>query len=465
MASMSLDTAHNDTRRLQALFWLAIAVSSLNAAFAIFNARDLAYDGSLYLLGIAAHQTFQLIEPARLSVQVLQQLPAVIAAWFGIQDLWTLGRLFSLGMSGWPVVITTLCWFALPQREKSWIVGPLVNLVLVIPAANFIGIAEGIIASCLLWLAVFLVAFRLNHPFTALAALIVSLACSISHESAVLCLALIAWSAAEQIRRLRGMPRVLAAAIVAVTLLGALHMTRWIIAPRSAIERGDFLVSFFGGFLGSLRAPNLPAIASLIAGIFISIAFRVRRYAGYAAVAGSTAVLACALVLVAAPGVFVSPSRYFAARGLPVAITTVLAAVFVLLRRRGITAAAILAPACMIVFTALVFAQALMQAVTTGLWRDYVMDLRVLVATRHGAVTHSEAMASLAGYRSRFRRELLETWSVQPLSVLLAPGGRVIAVVQPAETERWVPFRLQAPQTFPRMPQLDWSGFRTRPNP
>jgi hypothetical protein len=54
---------------------------------------------------------------------------------------------------------------------------------------------------------------------------------------------------------------------------------------------------------------------------------------------------------------------------------------------------------------------------------------------------------------------------VQPLSVLLAPGGRVIAVVQPAETERWVPFRLQAPQTFPRMPQLDWSGFRTRPNP
>ena len=415
-------------------------------------------------LAIAAHHTFHFIEPARLSVQMLQQLPAVVATRFGIQDLWTLGRLFSLGMSGWPVVITTLCWFALPQKEKIWIVGPLANLVLIIPAANFIGIAEGIIASCLLWLALFLATFRLNHFVTALAALIVGLACSVSHESSVLCLALIAWSAAEQSKRARGLPRVAAVAIVTVTVLGALYMVRWITAPRSAIERGDFLISLFGGFLGSLRVPNLQAIASVIAALFIGVAFATRRYAAFATVIGSAAVVACAIVFAFAPDAFASPGRYFAARGLPVVVTTALAVVFILFRRRGMTVAPILSQPCITVFSALVLAQALMQAVTTNLWRDYVRDLRALVATHHGALPHAEAMASLGGYRSRFRRELLQTWSVQPLSILVAPGGRVTAVVQPAETEPWVPFRLHEPKTFPHMPQLDWSGFRTRPN-
>jgi hypothetical protein len=464
-ATASLDAANVETHRLRTIFWLVIAVSSLNAAFAIWNARDLVYDGSFYLLAIAEHHTFNLVEPARLSVQMLQQLPVVVAARFGIQDLWTLGRLFSLGMSGWPVVITSLCWFALPRQEKSWIAGPLVNLVFVIPAANFIGIAEGIVASCLLWLAAFLVTFRLNHPFTALAAFIVSLGCSVSHESAVLCLVLIGWSAAEQLRPLNGMPRIAAAGIIAVTLLGALYMARWIMVPRSPIERGDFLVSLFGGFLGSPRAPNFEAIASLIAALLIGIAFWTRRYASFAAVLGSIAVVGCAVVFAMAPDTFASPGRYFAARGLPVAVTTGLVAVFVLLRRRGATAAPLLARPYMIIFSALVFAQALMQAVTTSLWRDYVTDLRGLVATYHGVVPHTEAMASLGGYGSRFRRELLQTWSVQPLSILLAPYGRVTAVVQPADTERWVPFRLREPKTFPRMPQLDWSGFHARPHP
>jgi hypothetical protein len=463
-AMMSGDPVLGEMRGLRAIFWLVIVLWSMNAAFAIWNARDLVYDGSYYLLAIAAHSTFHLIEPARLSVQMLQQFPAVIAARLGIYDLWTLGRWFSLGMSGCPVLLTCLCWFALPQKEKTWIAGPLVNLVFAVPPASFIGIAEGIIASCLLWLAVFLVTFRLDQPLTAVAALTVSLACAVSHESAVLCLLLVAWLAAEQLPRLNGVPRITAGAVVAVTLFGALYMVRWIAAPRSAIERGDFLVSLFGGFLGSPKVPNLPAIASLIAALFIAIAFVARRYARLAAVVGSIAVSACALVFAAAPGALAAPGRYFAARGLPVVVTTVLATVFVLLRRRGVAALPILAPPCVAIFSALVFAQALMQAVTTNLWRDYVSDLRVLVGARHGVVSHAEAMVALSGYGNRFRRELLQSLSIQPLSVLLAPDGRVTAVVQPAGTERWIPFRFRGPKTLPRMPQLDWSAFQARPD-
>src|ERR1700722_6963974 len=80
----------------------------------------------------------------------------------------TLGRsggVFSLGASGWPVLLTVLCWFVLPRDGKSWIAGPLLNLVFAVPATNFIGIGEGIIASCLLWLAFLLVEFRSRSPF------------------------------------------------------------------------------------------------------------------------------------------------------------------------------------------------------------------------------------------------------------------------------------------------------------
>jgi hypothetical protein len=452
-------------RRLRTIFWLAIALCSVNAAFAIWNARDLVYDGSYYLLAIAADRAFHFFEPARVSVQMLQQVPAVIAARAGVEDLWILGQFFSFGMSAWPVVLTCLCWFALPQKEKIWIAGPLVNLALAIPAASFIGIAEGIIASCLLWLAVFLAAFRLDRPLTALAALIVSLACAASHESAILLLALVVWLTAEQLPSLRGMSRITAAAIIAVTSLGALYMARWIVVPRSAIERGDFLVSLFGGFLGSPLVPNVPAITSIVAALFIAAAFMARRYAWLAAVIGSTAVLACAALFAAEPGALAAPSRYFAARVLPVVVTTVLAMIFVLLRRRGMASVPILPRSCAVIFSALLFAQAVMQAVTTSLWRDYASDLRALVAARHGEISHVEAMASLGGGTSRFRRELLQSWSVQPLSILLAPRGRVMTVVQPAETERWVPFRLRDPKTLPRIPQLDWSSFRTRANP
>ncbi len=206
------------------------------------------YDGSYYLLGIAAHNEFQLWEPARLSVQLLQQCFAVAGARLGIQGLLTLGRLYALGASGWPVFLTAVCWFVLPRNEKIWIVGPLINLVFVIPATNFIGVGEGIIASCLFWLAFLLVCFRIDTAFGALAAAATTVACAFTHESAAPGLVVIAAVAALRTRDTTGSMR-LAALVVAVTAAAAAcNMLRWIAFPRSAIERGDFLVESGGRF-------------------------------------------------------------------------------------------------------------------------------------------------------------------------------------------------------------------------
>ncbi|HEX3429920.1 MAG TPA: hypothetical protein VHT03_03460 [Rhizomicrobium sp.] len=447
---------------LRRLFWFAIGVSTLTAAYAIVSARGLVYDGSFYLMAIAGDGKFHLLEPARLSVQFLQQLPAVLGARVGIADLWSLGRLFSLGMYGWPVVLTVLCWVVLPRGEKSWIAGPLVNLVFAIPAASFIGISEGLIASCMLWVAVLLVMFRLGDRVGAVAALVTTAMCGAVHEEAALCLLLIGWFAAAQFASARGFSRFASAGVAMLAVAGACNMAHWIVTPRSAIERGDFLVSLLGGFAGSPAAPNLSAIAAMVAALSIPMTLIARRQSVFVAVAGVIAVLACGIAFASAPDALAAPSRFFAARGLPVLLTTIIACIFLILRRRGTAPARFVTWPGASVFVALVVSQSLMQVIATDLWRDYVRDLRALVGTGQGVISHSEALEALNRDGSRFRRELLQSWSVQPLSILLAPAGRVRAVVEPAETERWVPYDTRKPQMLPRAPELDWSHFVAR---
>jgi hypothetical protein len=455
-----LPTAPISDVGLARIFWIAVALAGASAAYAISGARDLVYDGSFYLLGISAHGAFQLFEPGRVSVQLLQQGFAVSGAWLGIHDLWTLGRLFSLGASGWPIVLTALCWFVLPRAEKSWIVGPLLNLVLAIPVTSFIGVGEGVIASCLLWLAFLLAWFHIDRSWGALAAIVAAIACAFSHESAILCLVLIAALAASQVRNVRGFARAAAIVVAVVTAAGSLYMVRWIVFPRSATERSDFLVSLLGGFLGTPRAPNLSALASLAAAPAILLSQNRRLRAAAAGLCLALLALLL-LLLVAMPGDTIAPSRFFAARGLPVALTTLIAFVFLLMKWRGLSPAQFANPPLLAVLFGLCVFQPLAQAMMTENWNAYVQDLREVLGTRQGIVTHTDAMHTLDADGTRFRRELLESWSVEPLSIVLAPHGRVAAVVEPAPMARWTPYRLDDPAALPQAPGLDWSGFES----
>ncbi|HEY3637325.1 MAG TPA: hypothetical protein VGK90_04170 [Rhizomicrobium sp.] len=455
---------------LTTVFWLAIALAAIGAACAILTARDLVYDGSYYLLGLAGQRTFQLYEPARLSVQLLQQSFAVAGVRMGIQNLWTLGVLFSLGVSGWPVILTALCWVALPRGNKDWIAGPLLNLVFAIPATSFIGIGEGIIASCLLWLAFFLILFRTDKLVGALASVAATAACTYSHEAAFVCLLLIALAALMRITDTKSLCRigVLVAALIA--LAGSANMLRWILVPRSAVERGDFLVSILGGFLGTASAPNIPALASVIAAIAI-VAVLVRERSSQTPAKTSRPVVFIVIALLAVLFGFlfadasqlIAPSRFFAARGLPVVLTTLLIALFLWLRRRGQTPARFATPPVLAIVLALAIGQTAAQLIITAQWSAYTTALGTVVHTQSGVVSHATAMRLLNPEGARFRRELLESWSVEPLSLVLAPSGRVQALVEAAPGARWVPYDPANPATLPHLPGLDWSHFTPRP--
>lgn len=453
-----------DRTALGRAFWLAIGLAAVTAAAAILAARDLVYDGSYYVLGIAAQRWFQLYEPARLVPELLQQGFAVAGAKLGIHDLWTLGVLFSLGCSGWPVVLTAACWFVLPRGQKSWSVGPLLNLVFAVPATSFIGIGEGIIASCLLWLAFLLIEFRSRNIVGALACVAATAAAALSHEAAALCLVVIAWAALLRLSDTRGFCRAALLVAALIALAGAADMARWILFPRSAVERGDFLVSMLGGFLGSPSAPNIPALASVVAAVACLAAWFFRGKWARAAAIIAIAIFAVLLaVLVIAPDTAIAPSRFFAARGLPVALTTLLAALFLFARRRGVTPVRFATAPVLAIVLALAVVQAAMQLIITEQWAGYTASLRGLVRSEAGIVPHDRAMRVINPQGARFRRELLESWSVEPLALFLAPEGHVRAFVAAAPGARWVPYDPEKPSMLPRAPGLDWSGFVPHP--
>lgn len=455
-----LDDAPPSAKALSFVFWISVALAGLTAAYAVSGARDLSYDGCYYLLSVAIHRDFQFWEPARQSVHFLQQLFAVSGVRSGVNNLWTLAQLFSLGASGWPVLITALCWFVLPRDDKSWIAGPLLNLVFAIPTTSFAGISEGIIGSCLLWLAFLLACFCMKRPLGAFTSMVATALCAFVHESAVLGLAIIAVVAANEFRHTQGWARMFAAATAILAVAEALNMFRLILFPLSTIERANFLSSTMSWFFGTVQAPNLSALASLAAAGAITVALlRPNRFA-IAAAAGCFSLFALFLAMqFAMPDAFIAPSRFFAARGLPVALTTLIAAWLLWLQARGITPARFATRPVLALILGLCVTQAAMQVEMTARWNDFVRDVTQFVRSPRGAVSHGQALLALDPSGARFRRDLLDHWSIEPLSILLAPAGRVVSVIEPPPTARWIPFRLNASTRLPVSPLLDWSGF------
>ncbi|HEY1615352.1 MAG TPA: hypothetical protein VGF97_16850 [Rhizomicrobium sp.] len=451
----------DDTLRLARLFWLAIAVAALCAVCAICTARDLVYDGAFYLLATAAHAHLRIIEPARAVVQGLQQCFAVAGERAGITDLFVLSRLLSLGISGWPVVLTALCWPVLPRAEKAWILGPLLNLAAVIPLTGFIGIGEGIIASCLLWLLFLLFAFRLREPWGAAAAILLAIACAFVHEAAFAFMAGLSLAALLRAWRAHGLERLAALCVAMVAGIAALYLLGWTLAPRSAIERSNFLFGLLGSFFGTGREPNLAALASTAAALAVAAMAWTRGRTSWPAWGAALIFVIAAGFMLAMPDRLITPGRYFAARGLPVMFTTAAAAILYIAKERGVSPARFVTRPVAAILLGLILTQAALQLTMTERWWTYTGDLRSLVASRHGVVSFDESSRAINPSGSRFRRELLESWSVEPLSLVLAPHGQVQAWVEAAPFAPWVPYHADKPRSLPRAPGLDWSRFPT----
>lgn len=455
---------------IRAIFVFALVLATLSASYAIFEARDFDADGPQYLIKATKHGGLYLGEPARMSVQFLQQFFSFIAFRLGGTEPLTYGRLMTLGMQGWPLLLTGLAWFILPRGQKSWILGPLLNIAVVVPTTSFMGIGEGIIASCLMWLLYFLVEFRMKSGFTGIIAVALAVSCFSLHEAAfpfMLGISILSFSRA---RTAHGIPFLCSVLVGIAALASSIHLFYFVVFPRDSFERGAFLIGLLAEFLVTPQGPgfNLPTVAALLVGVCLLLVHFPRHLSDekrqrrvIAACKLSSAIFALIAVLfLVLPEWVIIPHAYFAARGLPVIATTLMAGMIHFMLRAGWTADRLVPTPIRIVLIALVSLQLLVQTVMTQHWASYRRDLADLVATHRGVIDWNTASEALNPHQTFFRRHLIRAWSVQPLSIVLAPHGHVLSLVDARPGIMWRAFDPLDPKRLPLCAKgFDWSQY------
>jgi len=454
------------------IFALALAASIVQAVYVVFEARDLVADGSYYLLQALAHGGLSLIEPGRKTVEILQQSFSFAAYKLGVSKVSAYCMLFTLGVQIWPLLLTAGAWLLLPPNGKGWILGPLLNLVLFIPMTSFVGISGVTIASCFMWVLYFLVEFRMRSWRSSLVASVLAVASIYLHEEAFAFMVGIAVLSAIRAREVGGWRRAHRLVLSLLVAVAAFHLAYLVVFPRDAVNRAAFLKGIVSEFLVDVSPDGIGVSWSAVAAICVCLCLlcvhfpirqseeqRLRRVAACAQATGALFVL-IALLFLFVPEWVVVPHAFMAARGIPIIATTAMAVITHVLVRHGWTPERLAPQPVRILLIAVIPLQLFMQSVLTEHWAMYRQDLAGLVRQKTGIIDWKAATNALDPNHTLFRRAFDRAWSIEPLSILLAPSGRIRAVVEARPDVPWRPYDLTNPKTLPLCARgLDWSRF------
>lgn len=447
------------------VFLLAIILSTTTMLYSVAEMRGMFADGSNYIVHILASEDFFLLEPARKLVQLLQQSLLVLGIRAGITDLSTLARLFTLSALGWPIILTASCWLILPRGEKGWILGPLINLVALFPMTSLAAIGEGMIASCLLWIIFLLVLFRTHSVWGAMLTISLTALGAGTHECAAVFFVGIAAIAIIRMRDSSAVERLIQCAIFVAAVWSACYLISVILHPRDPVNVGDFLIGVLALAFVELQGVNLTALASIVAcvGIFriIRAQNNVEKTRHILLISISLFVLTAALYLFL-PEWTVTPVAQFSGRGLPVLGTTVLSFGLWVGWRNGTKPELLLSKPALLVLCGLLLTQSVAQITMTRQWANTLGAVTRITERRQGRVPWQTALKIAAPRNPLLWIEMTWYSEIQPLSLLLAPQGRVHALIDAPGSERWKPFQLDAPESLPKSRFWDVDPYATR---
>ena len=435
------------------LFVSAIILSTATMLYSVSEMRGMFADGSNYIVHILASENFCFLEPARRLVQLLQQSFLMLGIRSGVTDLSTLAQLFTLGALGWPIILTCSCWLILPREEKGWIIGPLINLVALIPITSLAAIGEGMIASCLLWTIFFLVLFRTRSIWGAILAIFLTALGAVTHESAAVFFVGIAAIALIRMRASSAMEWLPQSAISAAAIWSACYLISVILHPRDPVNVGDFLIGTFALAFVELQAVNLAAVATLVALVSIVSIMRAQNKGEIAQPillsSGSLFFLVAAL-LAFAPEWTVTPVAQFSGRGLPVLGTTLLSFGLWVAWRNGVKPELLISKPALLVLFGLLLTQSVAQIMMTRQWASTLGSVTRIIERREGRVPWQRALEIAAPRNPLLWVEMTWYSEIEALSLLLAPQGRVHTLIDSPPSERWKPLPLDAPESLPK---------------
>jgi hypothetical protein len=446
------------------VFLLSIILSTATTLYSVSEMRGLFADGSNYIVHVLASEDFFLLEPARKLVQILQQSLLVLGIRSGVTDLPTLARLFTLGALGWPIILTASCWLILPRGEKAWIIGPLINLIALLPMTSLAAIGEGMIASCLLWIIFFLVLFRTRSIWGAILAISLTALGAVTHESAALFFVGIAAIAIMRMRDRSAVERLTQFAISAAAIWSVCYLISVILHPRDPVNLEHFLIGVLALAFGELNGVNLTAVAAIVSCVSILRITRAqhkgKKTQPIVFSSMSFFALAAALFLFL-PEWTVTPVAQFNGRGLPVLGTTVLSFGLWAAWRSGMKPEFLLSKPALLVLCGLLLTQSVAQIMMTRQWANTLGTVTQIIERCEGRVPWQTALETTAPLNPILWEEMTWYSDIQALSLLLAPQGRVHVLIDAPASVRWKPFRLDAPTSLPKSRFWDAAPYAT----
>lgn len=450
--------------------FVTLAAMAVVGIYAALEWRPLFADGFYYLTRILENELLMLPTPGRRLPEWLAQLPLHGAIRLGVSDIGALAVIFGLSLQLLPVALTALCWAVLPRDRKHFFLYPLLHFFAGSVASSFAAIAAGATASALFWLLLFFILFRTTRTRLIDLAVALALPTVILHEAMVflapvLAIAAVwrAWGATT-----RGDRIVFAVLVAWFAVVTAVHVNH-IASPLYVGHGARFLDGLLSGawVIGGHGDINLPAVVGL-AGLVLLGALALLaeipgawgRRLGWAAVAGFAAVAVAATAFVAVDGRMLAVGAQFAARNqaLLVSLPLGLAAVIAAIRP---------ATARIAVFRQSAAACAVMAAVAiawhvnaTYQWSRYIAIVRGMLDAGRGFVDWEAALARRTPAERRLIEAMTHDWTIAPMSIALARGGRVKAILGQTAPRGWRPFDPRDPATLPVSRFWDLSGYR-----
>jgi hypothetical protein len=467
-AAAPIAVAQPFDRRLPAVaapILVAAALVNIHAALAL---RGYFADGSYWLVEMISRGGFFLQEEARLAADFLEELPTALALGLGISSVHSLGVVWGLTLHLLPLVFVAGCYAALPKRSKSLFVYPLFFYLAGVQASAFAAIAAGATAAGYFWLLLILIIYHGKGPwgFAALAA--ASLPALYAHEVMVMLAPVLAVAAAWRGRCARtAWARLGFAAMAVWFVVVAARQIGFTLYPRDALNRDLFIEAMVKGrFVATRQGINAPTLLGLAAAALLPGLLLTRRAATQAAALAGFALLAAATALGPLWWDFLfRPTLQFEARYYGAFLSVPLAAGLMVSNCRPALCALWAKTPLLCLLLLLAAGQFGWQVSGTCSWSRWLEAWQAVLGSHRGLVPWPAAEPELAVRLpptddDPTAKWIAFGWTFPSLSLLLAPDGRVQAVIG-APSVPWQPFDPADPATLPRSPLFDTSAYRT----
>jgi hypothetical protein len=422
------------TRR--ALLVALVAYLLIHVAFAALVQQALFADGAAVLLRVAATQGFSVLDWPRAVADFFIEWPVVLATRLGVHDLRTLSYLLGVGYQYLPPTMLAVSSYLLPEARKSLILFPILSLLFGWMGTCFAPIIQGNMFAAWFWPTLFVLIFHsLRGPRDIAVIAFFVLPMAALYETVLLVAPLLA---AVAVTRWRGHGRrphrwvwiVVAGWCLASALLAlyfALH-------PRNPGNRANFLWGLeTGAFLiGQGGSVNWPLALALVgAPILWLSAWRpalaratmtwwlppLVLFAGFVALAP-----------VLSPSTF-APIVQVMARAVASLSPAILAPMALRAHAIGWRPDAMARRLLTVVLALIAAAQITWHMAATAQWAGFLTMYRAALSERPGLIVFETTPMARPAIGIQVLRPLTWAWTNPWMSVALAPGGRVAAII------------------------------------